>query len=369
MANLSMSEKRDQRMQWMIVLEDCARVGDPKRFHYSEYEFCSEVRIPGVLDYESGAIRCCILEEADKDGLFTYMVRVRHVFQKYTFDQRKYLKGGYYFEEGLIGELLAIFSVFFRARFFLRATYVSQDDFRSRTREDFRYRKPNKALHIEMLSSEGMARNWAKGIADFLDNLRNVPQEYHQDLIRAFGWYAEAVREIGSDRSLFYIKMVSAIESLLEEAEPDGLEKKLKNLIGKGCPLEEDKEEITNYINNRKIKRKFIAFLSKYSRGYFKGFNRKATHCYIRKNEMDRYAGTIYDARSGYLHKGKPMFISFDMPMEEAYRWDVDPGCGMMVDRRNIPGKEKLPRMMWFERIVNYCLRKYLEERRREVGT
>ncbi len=62
------------------------------------------------------------------------------------------------------------------------------------------------------------------------------------------------------------------------------------------------------------------------------------------------------------------MYISSDLDMEEAYLWDVDPCGDMTVDRRKIPKNEKLPRMRWFEGIVNHCLRRYLEERLREVG-
>ncbi|HWQ59759.1 MAG TPA: hypothetical protein VN420_01270 [Candidatus Fimivivens sp.] len=359
-----MSKKNDQRMQWILTLEDCAGVEDLKRFYYTEYEFCSEVRIPGVLDYENGAIRCHILEETDENDLFTYAVKVRHVSKEYKFDRSKYSKEGYFFEEGLIGELLVIFSVFFQARFFLKArtSAFQDDDFRMRTREDFRYRKPNRALHIEMLSPEEAKRNWGTGIADFLNDLRKIPPKYHQALIRAFDGYSKAIKEIGADAALFYIKMVSAIEPLLEESGPDKLEKKLRNLIGKGGALEEDREEITNYINNRKIKRKFIAFLSKYSEGFFKGFHRKAKHCYIRKPELGRYAGAIYNARSKYLHEGAPMFLSSDFNTEEAYPWDVDPSLEMMADRRRFSKNEKLPRMMWFERLVNYCLKRYLAE-------
>lgn len=104
-------------MEWVLGLERCNHVDDSERLYYTEYEFCSEARIPGVLDYENGAIRCHILEEADRDGLFTYLVRVRCVSEEYKIDGDRYSKRGYYFEEGFIGDLLAIFSVFSRLVF------------------------------------------------------------------------------------------------------------------------------------------------------------------------------------------------------------------------------------------------------------
>lgn len=57
------------------------------------------------------------------------------------------------------------------------------------------------------------------------------------------------------------------------------------------------------------------------------------------------------------------MYLSFDLRMDEAKNWDVDPSQGMMVDRKKFGANEKLPRLRWFERIVNYCIKKFIEEK------
>ncbi|NTV41095.1 MAG: hypothetical protein HGA61_02370, partial [Candidatus Moranbacteria bacterium] len=177
--------------------------------------------------------------------------------------------------------------------------------------------------------------------------------------------YAEAVKEIGIDHQLFFIKMTSAVESLLTfiEAPADNLKEKLINL-DKNEFEKQELDEINNWLKNRAIRKRFSYFFQKYSKGYFKGGKRKAQHCFIKKDQLNAYIKRIYDARSTYLHNGKPMYLSFDMTMEEAKSWDLDPGLGMMIDRKSISGNEKLPRARWFERITNYCLKNFIEENR-----
>lgn len=131
----------DNRMQWILALEDLEKA-ETDQAYFTDYEVCSEVRIPGVLDYSNGSILCSLFQEEDKNGLYTYTIRIKHIYKEYKFDKSKFSKEGYYFKEGLIGELLAIFSIYFQARFFLKASIngnLTPKSGRWRVEKDFRY--------------------------------------------------------------------------------------------------------------------------------------------------------------------------------------------------------------------------------------
>lgn len=162
--------------------------------------------------------------------------------------------------------------------------------------------------------------------------------------------------------------MVSCVESLLSfiELHNDKLGVKIEEIILLNEKFSnQEKEEVKNWLKNRKIKKKFIEFIKIYSSGFFRGGNRKAKHCYIKKKDLINYLGRIYDARSYYIHEGKPMYISSDLRMqvgEKCYLWDISPDLGIYADKRKILGGEKLPRVRWFERIVNYSLKNFIKK-------
>jgi len=361
-----MRKKTDNRMQWILIVEECKKFKN-KKAYFTEYEICSEVRIPGVLDYENGALLCSLLQEKNQKGLYTYTVRVKHIEKEYKFDENSYSKEGYYFKNGLIGELMTLFSVYFQARFYLKATVIGEltsKSIRLRYENEFQYKIPHPFLNLEMFSDQ--KRNWAypDGLKAFLDTIRKLDQKYHQNLIRAFYWYAEAIKEIGIDHQLFFIKMVSAVESLLKfvKISPDSLDKKLRKMINNGEFNNDESSAIERWLENRKIRQRFTGFLQQYSNNFFKGGKRKAKHCYIYRNQLDKYAKRIYDARSAYLHNGNPMYLSLDMRSEYAKYWDLDPSLGTMIDRKKFATNEKLPRIRWFERIVNHCLKSFIKQ-------
>lgn len=365
---MKIHEKFDNRMQWVLMLEEYNK-NRSKKEYFTEYEVCSDVRIPGVLNYGNGYLHCGIFQEKNEEGLYTYIIRTKHIGKEYKWDIDNYSKDGYYFKDGLIGELLAMFSVYFQIRFYLKSTItgeLSPDGMRFRLQHKFQYNKLSPFLNYEMFSDQ--KRNWAHddGLKLFLDKIRKLDQKYHQDIIQSFYWYTEAVKEIGGDHQLFFIKMVSAVESLLGfvEITKDDLEEKMKQVTkDREIFNEKDVIEIENWIRNRKIKSRFLHFFQRYASGYFKGGKRKAQHCFIKKEDLDKYIKRIYDARSKYLHRGTPMYLSFDMSVENCELWDLDPTLGMMIDRKTVLANDKLPRLRWFERITNHCIKKFIEEK------
>ena len=354
-------------MGWILLVEDYEKNYAHLEVYTTEYEICSEVRISGVLDYGNGFLLCYLLEEKNKMGLYTYGVQVKSVQKEFKFDESKYTKDGYCFKDGLIGELMALFSVFFQARFYLKATngfFTSPNEQirRLRHKNEFHYRKPHPFFNYEMFSDQ--KRNWAyqNGLGEFLDTFKNIDGQYHQSIIRAFYWYAESIKEIGVDHQLFFIKMVSSVEALLKyiDIPKDDFPEKIKMVINKQVFNGEQKDEIEKWLQNRKIRQKFSIFLSQYSKGFFKGRRWKAKHCHIYRNDVALFAKKIYDARSAYLHVGNPMYLSDDLTSDFAKTWDLDVSMGMMVDRKEYSAKEKLPRTRWFERITNHCLKSFM---------
>lgn len=355
--------KKDNRMQWILALEECEKNEDNQEY-FVECEICSEVRIPAVLEYGNGFLQCHILEELNNKGLYTYLVRIKYIQKEYKFDWNGYSKKGYYFENGLIGELLAVFSVYFQVRFYLKAQITGGPEFRQRSKYDFQYKKPTLFSNFEMFSE--LDRHWTEkesGLSLFLDKIRKIDESYHQNLIQSFFWYSEAIKEIGTNPQLFFIKMVSSVEALLKfiKIHPDTLEEKMNRAIEIGFAKEEA-NEVISWLKSRKIGQRFSIFFQKYSTGFFKGGRKRASHCFIKKPELDKYTKRIYCARSKYLHEGRSMYVSSDLRGDDAKFYDKDPSGGMLIDRRNIPEGEKLPRTRWFERITNHCLKNFVEE-------
>ena len=69
----------------------------------------------------------------------------------------------------------------------------------------------------------------------------------------------------------------------------------------------------------------------------------------------------IYDARSGYLHSGEPMYISLLYRGHEKY--DIDPSLGMIIDRCSISDSKKLPTIIFWEGLVRNCILNYLYDK------
>lgn len=339
-------------MQWILQFEENLKNKNLENY-YTDYEICSEVRIPGVLEYSNGSLLCGLLSEKNQQGFYSYTVRIKNVQKEYNCNKNKYSKDGYFFKGGVIGELIAIFSFYFQARFFLKSTTcgkITPTNLKYRSENEFRYIKPNIASNYEMFANQN--RNWAhkNGLKSFLDDLKEVDKEKHQDLIHSIYWYREAIKEIGIDNELFFLKMVSCVEALISkiEIQNDNLRGKLEKVLNKNAFTDFEKEEIKNWLRNRKIKKRFIKFVEIYSQeGFFHSGYRKSKHCYIRKNELKDFLSRVYDARSAYIHTGKPMYISLDMNIGgdvtdgKCHLWDQDPSLGMSADRKKNFRKRK----------------------------
>jgi len=367
------ANNNDNRMAWIRSVEKINSTIEDT--YYYEYEFASECRISGMLDYESGKILCGLFSlDVDKNGLYHYVLKVQYPKFEGGYNQNADKKG-YYFKDGVIGELLSLFSLYFQCRFYLVATYsgeLTSNGLKTKIEHDLIYRKVNKVTHPKIFSDS--ARSFGKGgLSDFLNKVRQLENKKHQNFILACHHYARSLKEIGVDSEMVFIRLVSAIETLSQDykltarSNPlDGGEfSSLFDSTRLSDPQNKQLREMLKVskhdrIQIEKSKQKFIKFVLEFSKGCLRGGNWKARHVKITKKNLPDVLSAIYSARSSYLHSGEPMYLSQIMG-KNAERWDTDPSVGMLIDNRKLSSSLKLPYTYWFENVVRHCLLQYLK--------
>lgn len=349
-------------MSWVRDLEALQK--DRKGSYYTEYEFASECRITGVLDYKKNSVMISPFTfEKDEDGLYHYLLRVRYPKSVLGYND-KADKRGYYFPDGAAGELISLCAVFFQCRFFLVASYRGESTVRSikiKSMYPLVYRKTSPATHPKIFSEDN--KNFATGLAIFLDSVRTLKSDIHQPFMMACFHYLRALKEVGADSEMVFIRLVSAIEVLSKKMNLKSQDDMFANvdlgcLVGLPQLSQAQKNEIQSIFDARKSKLRFIRFIESQSKGFFKGGNWKAKHVKITKKQLPKTLATIYNARSDYLHNGNPMYLS--QFLRDAQKWDTDPSLGMIIDNRKFTAAQKLPYTYWFEDLVRHCLLNYL---------
>ena len=336
--------------------------------YYCDYEIASECHIPGVLNYHEGMILSGFLTIIkDRNGLLQYTLKLKYAGLSKPYNEKATQKG-YYFKDGILGELLALFSLYFQCRFYLMASYfgeLTSASVKTKTENNFLYQPCNPDIHPPIFLSKN--KNFAKGLSDFLDSVQSLDVKYHQQFILACYHYAKALKEVGIDSEMVFVRLVSSIEALSKFIELDKKDdlikgRKFEDIIKSEALSKEEKTDLKRIFEVRKVGKKFIRFIEKYSAGFFRGGNFKATHTKIKKGDLVKILKTIYDARSAYLHDGEPMYLSH--PFRDAYRWkwDTDPTLGMIADNRKLPPLKKLPYTYFFEGLVRHCLLNFMKK-------
>lgn len=209
-----MPKPNDNRMGWVRNL-DRLRKG-ASRSYQVEYEIATEVRIPGVLDYADGRILCgCYAAEPSRNGLRKYLLRIAVAGPDEPYYKCAADRKGYLFRDGIPGELLALFALFFQCRFYLLAAHTGELSPRSiPCRFDYEPVYIPCDVRVDPFVFGVGDRNFAEGLSDFLASVERLPQEYHQPLIVSCHHYLRALREIGLDEEMVFIRLVSAVEAL-----------------------------------------------------------------------------------------------------------------------------------------------------------
>jgi hypothetical protein len=359
----NMPNSNDNRMRWVRNLEAIAKA---KQLYTVEYELGSEIHIPGLLVFEKGIICASMGIHPSRDGLFPYNLIVKYPLGANPPTPQADEKG-YFFKDGVVGELIALFSLHFRCRFYLLSSrFVPHDPANSITLKeeyDFLYQKPDPAVHPPIFQ-EGK-RNFASGLPEFLRSAAKLKTDRHQQFILASYHYARALKEVGIDSQMVFIRLVSAIEALSKDTPlKDKIDiqehKDIKGLVKGSALRPEVKQELLNAFNVRGSKKRFVRFIQGHSAGFFKGGNFKAPHLKIKKSDLPTTLTTIYNARSAYLHAGEPMYLSM-IVKGAGIRWDTDPTFGMTIDNRQFSAEQKLPYAFFFEGLVRHCLLHYIK--------
>ncbi len=364
---LNVPQGSDNRMGWIRNLEALERESG----HFVvEYELGSECRIPGLLDYSDGRIICAPMSfEESRGGLWLYNLVLHVPRDRHGHNLKRDLKAdekGYYFKDGRPGELVALMSLFFRCRFYLISSRHLPGDPRKgmtlKREYHFARVKCNPAIHPPLF--ENPDKSLAVDFKEFLDTVKTLDPQLHQGYILACHHYARAVREVGVDSEMVFIRLVSAIEALCGhmtlDRKDDALEEqKIATLIASSNLSPEQKKELKNTFDVRKSGKRFIRFIEQHSGGYFEDGNFEAKPLKIKRADLDKVLKTIYSARSKYLHAGEPMFLS--TPFKGGEKWDTDPIQGMWVDSRRFDAAQKLPYAHFFEGLVRHCLLNYFK--------
>jgi len=359
-----MNQSNDNRMGWIRNIEKLQN--NNIRTWYAEYEIASETYIPGILNYKNSSILCGLMTfDKNKSGLYKYMLKIKFAETNPNYSNKKSQKG-YFFKNGIHGELIALFSLFFQSRFFLLSACSSE-----LTPTSLKYKVEYNPVcrscrpYFDPTNYIGFQRNFAIGLPEFLTQITRIDVKNHQQIILACYHYARALMEFGIDEEMVFIRLVSAIEAIykcliLQKSDDIFYGKDFEDIIKSDVLSKEEKTELKNIFDVRKSKLKFKRFIEHYSKGFFKGGNFKSPHTRFKKNELPKVLDTIYDSRSGYLHNGETMYLS--KPMKGGFKWDTDPTSGMIIDNRNFPRRKKLPYGSFFQRLVRHCLLEFIKD-------
>ncbi len=356
-------------MSWVRHI-DCVKFRKKKDQYFEEYEIATECRITGGLDYEKGLISCSFLTfEKDENGLYKYLLRIKSATHGEQNDSR-YLdvhKSGYYFKEGVAEEFISLFSLYFQCRFYIVATStIFSNGQKHRSERYLKYRRTEGGIHPTIFSDK--TRSFSVGLVEFLDKIRSLPTEFHQDFLWASFQYLQSLRQVSLDTEMVFIRLVSAVEILSKYIDMDSSvdifsAREIHEIVDVTSLSKEQQDKLKEIFSVRNSKLRFVSFIKKYCTRFFKGGKSRAEHCKIRKDALVPTLKTIYSARSAYLHSGESMYLSMPLRMKEARTWDTDPSMGMTIDNRSFSGSQKLPFAHFFESLVRHCLLNFLKDK------
>lgn len=319
------------------------------------HELASEAHITGTTEYFDGNILIGPIADGTPSDLHYYQLKLVHN-KNAKYDITKSGPKGYYHPDGTAGEISSLLGLYFRARFYhLSSTYgnLTKMSIQGRDRNDIL--RVNAPKHIDEAVLGNNKRNFVD-FTPFLEVIDSIPEANHRAVISAASNYNLALREIGIDHEMVFVRLVSAIEAfssnfLLQEKDDPLASADIENLVK--TVNEDVKDEIIIALETRKSRLKFTRFLEQYSKGYFKGGNYKAKHTKITKAQLETLSKAVYTARSKYLHSGERMYLSHAFP---GMKFDTDPSAGMTIGMRKFTEKEKLPNIEFFEGLVRHCI-------------
>ncbi len=346
----------DNRMGWIRNFSKITEEG--AETYYTEYELISECHISSVLNYNNEAILCGGM--AFEGDLKHYLLKLKYkTFPEYN---QNATRDGYYFEGGIAGEIVSLMSLFLQCRFYQVAIFqgeLSPHGLRTKHELPLLYKKCNPLIHPTVFEQEGRARRFID-MAAFLDQVQTLNPKYHHSFALAVRQYSIALRNIGVDEEMVFIRLVSAVEALSRYTDLDPEEdplagKTLEEVIVKEQQNPQTIDAIRNIFNTRKTALKFRKFIKKYMGDILPASPpmENTGYKWITTANVDEILQRIYKARSKYLHEGQLMYLSQHI---HGILGDFDPSLGMIIDNHEFKEDEQLPLTSPFENIVRQCL-------------
>jgi hypothetical protein len=370
----------DNRMQCITYLKDLEEYEVPADNFFvgyaTEYEYFSDSRICGLFTIgEKHPITFRMVEsEQNEFGYYRYLLHIPTIInptllgkmtnEEYSakvlnnFDEAR--EDGYYFKEGLAGELICIFAVCLRARFYLR-NQVNRDSKGVSTKMTYPVFLPSTVSEYKSIFDD-KKKNLTSDVIPFFQKVANLPDKGHFNIIHAFREYHEALKNIGIDHDIAYLKFVVAIEGIASiEKGKSSFEEDFPECIDVLDADQERLSQISKMWENRGSFKSVLSFFEKYLLQDKAEF--AETLCMNEKGEnqtipLKKTVDRIYDARSKYVHEGLQMLISRSSFDGSAY----EPTLGGVRDRKKISIDELLPLISYFDLMVNNSLIAYIEK-------
>lgn len=323
----------------------------------------SELSVAGVLDIRQGAILAGpTTYEPNESGLYKHELRIK--LARFDAGLGDGTRKGYVYKDGPLGELAALLSLVFEARTFILSTTIGcLSDHSIPLTTEFAPRRGRYGHRVDPVVFSDRQRTFPEEATPFLQRLLRLPAKHHQAFMLAAHHYARALREIGVDDEMVFIRLVSAIEAISTDQKipNDPLYKKtLENLVNLDAMTPSERKELENLFAVRKAVRKFSEFMKTHSKGFLRGGKSKAPHTRITRSKLPDVLEAIYDARSNYLHRGDPMYLS--QRFGEYPQWHMDPSAGMIIQNRRYSAEEKLPYAHFFHSLVRHCLLSFVAQ-------
>ena len=241
-------------MLWIRHLE---RLGDAPAKYEVTAELASESRITGVLSYADGAVLAgpCTLQP-DDHGLLKYQIKLTLP----QIEASRYESGtreGYIYRGGPVGELAVLLSLHLEARIFVLSTTLGElTSHGMPIKTEHRILRGMHGPLIDPVIFSDSPRNFATTFPNLLNQVRVIPAEHHLAVTFAAHHYARALREIGVDTEMSFIRLVSAIETLSkDETIADTLVGvRLDEIVRPGALSEQQQKGLSGFPNRKRRK-------------------------------------------------------------------------------------------------------------------
>jgi hypothetical protein len=344
--------------------------GGKEQRQISEFEVLTRMHLTGVLDLGCVHLQFWEIPPVHEQTAVraAYLRTVSYPSSEQPWKNLPPKKEQYYLPGGLPNEVVVLMTLFTRAHFVLSRSLkaggiplmqrfpggheVVRSDVDGQT-----IKLENVKRYFEMLKA---LRLRERPLTEQDRKRRRV-----EPFMLAARLYHLALPLIYRDETLAYVCLVSAVESLLHDYDPDGIQlvdwnKEAAELVQGAVSDAEQYRAIEQALLKPLplIKQRFKKFIVEHLSDEFWNDPTRTRHTAFRFKDalqVEEYADRIYDARSSTLHEGVPFPPSI-------LGWDeeIPAGLGMYVGKKEWKEKELLPSVRAFERLVHHVLLEYL---------